>query len=74
MHGSVSRVSHAPPPVVMLRSCEDCGAPLLLVSTVRAPVGAMARLYGCSSCRHLEKVTTNAKWLGWINSELRPPA
>lgn len=61
------------PQPVTSRPCPECHGPLLLISLMPASVGCVARLYQCAQCRHIEKVTTNAKWLGWLNSELRPP-
>jgi hypothetical protein len=61
------------PHAVTSRPCPECHGPLLLISVMPAKPGSLARLYQCLQCRHVEKVITNAKWLGWLNSELRPP-
>lgn len=58
---------------VTSRPCPECRGTLLLLSVLPDKPGRMARLYQCHGCAHIEKMVTDAKWLGWLNSELRPP-
>ncbi len=56
------------------RACQDCGARLLLVDAPASPIGTVARLYACESCRHVEHVTTYTGIMGWLMGELRAPS
>ena len=65
------RISTAP---TSLRACPDCDRPLLLISIKPGRRGKLMKLYKCSSCYHAEKVVHLDRVLGWLHSELRPPA
>lgn len=64
-----SRPIHAVHPTS--RPCSDCHGTLLLMSVGPTKGGSIGRLYQCAECARIEKVVTNKKWMGWLNSELR---